>query len=605
MAKARPYARKKASKLTSISAWHDFARNRLAFLIIAIIFGFGIIAYFGSGPGGGGSGVDRAAREQEAVVVVNGEPVTRAEVEREVEGANRSFAAMGPAESARMQGGMLAQLVDNALRVSVAKKRGLSVSDNYIDEHIAKTKVSMGEKDKPLSDDQLEEVLTERLGMTLTTFRERLRVALLPNVLEDSIASKIKVTEEDLLKSYDQIKVRHILIATPDSPRPSKDALPDAQAKRRAEMILAKIRAGEKFETLADQYTMDPTNKTTEPDPKTKKVVTKTKGGSLAAAGQDGWYQRGGGFAKEFEDAAFALKKGEVSGVVKTPFGYHIIKVDDVRRNLPPDYAKNKPELLSNLKKERARQPMTELFDAEKKKAKVEWKEPRYKWRYDYARLNPMFGGTSGQDAPNPETFAKELQAYTTKNPDDAAANLVLGQQLFQQYMMAGIQMPGQRQPTPKPDRDKLRAEIIKAYENALKNSEDRPTRFALAQLYEEGGQKDKALKQYNQIKRLLSYDESPETKFAHEQLQRAYKKLGETALANEEAKKVAELTAQEKERQRKEAAEAKQKAAEEAKQKAAEVKTNPATGTSATAPALLPDAKSVSDKSSSAPKPK
>jgi parvulin-like peptidyl-prolyl isomerase len=591
MAKARPYARKKPSKLTSISAWHDFARNRFAYLLLAAIFGFGIIAYFGSGPGGGRGDLDRAARGAEPIALVNGEPITRADAERVLEMSSRNMGALGGTQAIQMQGGMLAQLVDSAIQISVAKKRGLSVSDAEIEKNIEQMKENFGPKGKPLSDDELDAILQQQAGATLAEYREEMRAKLLPNVLRDSIANKISVTEEDLLKSYDQVKLRHILIGVTTSPRPSKGALPDGQAKRLAEQILAKVKAGGDFAKLADQYTMDPTNKTSETDPKTKKTVTKMKGGSLAA-GQDGWYQRGGGFVKEFEDAAFALKKGEVSGVVKTPFGYHIIKADDVRRNLPPDYAKNKPELLKNLKTERAQKPLTELFEAEKKTAKIEWKDPRYKWRYEYGLMNPMFGGMPNQEPPNKEAFLKELRAFTAKNPDDSAANLVLGQELYQQYRMAGFNIPGQK-PMPKADRDKLRAEVIKAYENALKYSEDRPTRFALAELYEENQQRAKALDQYNRIKRLLSYDEGLETKAAHEQLLQAYKKVGETALATEEARKVAELTAQEKEKQRKEQ--------EEAKKAAAASKSTPATGTSATTSTPLPGGKAGDGKAAEA----
>src|SRR2546430_4343129 len=81
---ARQYQRQKSSNLTSITAWHDFARNRLMFLFLAILFGFGIIAYFGSGPGGGGGSsraTNRETRGQDVVAVVNGEKIMRVQAE--------------------------------------------------------------------------------------------------------------------------------------------------------------------------------------------------------------------------------------------------------------------------------------------------------------------------------------------------------------------------------------------------------------------------------------------------------------------------------------------------------------------------------------------
>ncbi len=68
--------------------------------------------------------------------------------------------------------------------------------------------------------------------------------------------------------------------------------------------VLEKIKKGESFATLAAQYSLDGTRK---------------RGGDL------GWFGRGM-MVREFEDAAFKLQKGEVSGLIKTQFGYHIIK---------------------------------------------------------------------------------------------------------------------------------------------------------------------------------------------------------------------------------------------------------------------------------------
>lgn len=85
----------------------------------------------------------------------------------------------------------------------------------------------------------------------------------------------------------------------------------EAKAERaKLEGILTRVRAGEDFTKLADEFTEDPSGK--------------GKGGDL------GWFGRGM-MVKPFEDTAFALKPGEVSGIIETQFGYHIVKLDERR----------------------------------------------------------------------------------------------------------------------------------------------------------------------------------------------------------------------------------------------------------------------------------
>ena len=92
--------------------------------------------------------------------------------------------------------------------------------------------------------------------------------------------------------------------------------LDTSQARLKAEGILKRLQAGEDFVALANESTTDPSGK--------------GRGGDL------GWFGRGM-MVKPFEDAAFALKPGELSPVVETPFGFHVIKVEERRAQDSPD----------------------------------------------------------------------------------------------------------------------------------------------------------------------------------------------------------------------------------------------------------------------------
>jgi peptidyl-prolyl cis-trans isomerase D len=133
------------------------------------------------------------------------------------------------------------------------------------------------------------------------------------------LEADVKVTPEDLRAYYDQhrdqyrvpeqVKVSHILIKTPlPGPDGKVDEKGVAEAQRRAEDLLQQLRNGAKMEDLAKKYSEDP--------------------GSAKQGGSLGWIGRGQTVA-EFEKVAFSLPKGQISDLVKSSYGFHIIRVDD------------------------------------------------------------------------------------------------------------------------------------------------------------------------------------------------------------------------------------------------------------------------------------
>jgi hypothetical protein len=140
--------------------------------------------------------------------------------------------------------------------------------------------------------------------------------------LESAVRTDTSLTDQELEQMWNtegpgvEVKARHILLRPPGAEGQSTPAATPAQSaelKQRAEQIRARAAAGEDFAALAAETTEEPGGK--------------ERGGDL------GWFGRGRMVA-QFEEAAFQLQAGQVSPVVETPFGYHVIKVED-RRQTP------------------------------------------------------------------------------------------------------------------------------------------------------------------------------------------------------------------------------------------------------------------------------
>lgn len=164
-----------------------------------------------------------------------------------------------------------------------------------------------------------------------------------------TIAKSINVAEDDLRKYYtenaaryeqpQERRARHILIKVDAGA--SADA--KAKAKARAEALLAEVRknpAG--FADLAKQNSEDP--------------------GSAAQGGDLDWFGRGA-MVKVFEDTAFALQKGEVSGVVESDFGFHILRLDDVRGGDKRSFESVRAEIEAEVRKSLAQKRYAEAAE--------------------------------------------------------------------------------------------------------------------------------------------------------------------------------------------------------------------------------------------------
>ena len=144
-----------------------------------------------------------------------------------------------------------------------------------------------------------------RQNLQQKAFAELRKKAKPVNVTEEDITGAFERSKTELQKRPATVTFRQIIVA------PHASDAAKAKARARADSLLREIRKGGDFEQIAKRESMDP--------------GTKQLGGDL------GWNRRGGGLVPEFEQMMFALRPGEVSPVIETAFGYHIIRVDRVQ----------------------------------------------------------------------------------------------------------------------------------------------------------------------------------------------------------------------------------------------------------------------------------
>ena len=175
--------------------------------------------------------------------------------------------------------------------------------------------------------------------------------------LQEKFEEDTKISEDEMKKYYeenkddfytDTVTASHILIKTIDDDGNELSDAKKKEAKKTAEEALAKVKSGEDFAEVAKEYSED---------------SSASNGGELGTFGR-------GEMVTEFEDAAFAMKAGEISDIVETEYGYHIIKVTE-RVDKQETYDDVKDQIKTTLASEK----YTEYVEKLKKDSTIEQKE--------------------------------------------------------------------------------------------------------------------------------------------------------------------------------------------------------------------------------------
>ena len=245
------------------------------------------------------------------VVIVNDIPITETDVTLEIKRILFQAKAMRQPIDESMMGSMRDKVIDSLINRELlyqqSKAKGIITNAEEIDNSIDQIK-------QRLEAGQSFESLLAEMGITIETMRTQVGQAnAIQKLLEVVVYPKAMVSEKEsriffennpqYFQKPEEVKASHILIqVAPDAGDEEKLA-----ARKKIEEVQIKIEAGDDFAELARQYSEGPSN---------------VSGGDL------GYFDRKK-MLKPFSAAAFALKPGEVSDIVETRFGFHLIKVYD------------------------------------------------------------------------------------------------------------------------------------------------------------------------------------------------------------------------------------------------------------------------------------
>lgn len=251
--------------------------------------------------------------EEKPVAIVNGESILKSDLDRNMKMAIAANPNLNPSLNKqaylKMQNEILDYLINQELMYQEGKKSNLVATEVEIEEKVTDVK-------KNFPDQETFEQVLKQQDLTEKRLRELIaRVITMQKVIEAKIKPLAKpVTDKDVADFYEshkegfketeKVKARHILIKVDSNANEQEKA----EAKKKIESVLNEInKDGSNFADMAKKYSQCPTS---------------IQGGDLG-------YFHHGQMVKPFEDAAFALQPGQISEIVETEFGYHIIFVED------------------------------------------------------------------------------------------------------------------------------------------------------------------------------------------------------------------------------------------------------------------------------------
>jgi peptidyl-prolyl cis-trans isomerase C len=309
-------------------------------LVAALYLGWKVDAQ----PSGGAS--------SEVAAKVNGTPITTLEL-------NRTFLAHVQVPYSTVQDDprakqllhqILDNLIDRELLLQEAKSSKATVAPQEIDAELQKLVERFPSKEA------FEQALSSQ-NFTVEAVKKDIQDQILrQQVVKKEILDKVNVNPDQFQPFYEtnknkyveeeQVHARHILIKVPQD----TSAADEEKLKKKANDVLKRAKKGEDFAALAKQFSED---------------------GSRESGGDLGFFARGR-MVGPFEDAAFTLKPGQISDLVRTQFGYHIIKVEERKPGRSLSYEEAKEQVKEDFTREKTFSRYQEYLASLRSKASIE-----------------------------------------------------------------------------------------------------------------------------------------------------------------------------------------------------------------------------------------
>lgn len=283
-------------------------------------------------------------KNKNVAATVNGEDISITELNSQVDQLKKQYPQMfegadGEGRLLDFKQRLLDNLVNQMLVRQAAEKAGIKISDAEVDKQIEQLK--SGFKDKAQFDAALKSA-----GMTVDSLRKQIKEQLVTQKLIDRLAKDTKVSDADIKAYYDKNKEQFAQKAA----KRASHILFKPEDKAKAQQVLTELKNGGDFAALAKKNSID--------------TATASKGGDL------GWPSTP--FVTEFQAALDKLDVGQMSGLVQTPYGWHIIKVTEKRGATQQTLAQVKDQIKAIIIQQRKSQAYQNFLEKLRKDAKIE-----------------------------------------------------------------------------------------------------------------------------------------------------------------------------------------------------------------------------------------